>query len=68
MNRKYIDVPKGTTQKDLKKIGGFDLGLYYHVDETHKWELNIEKFERLTNLLIEELEKMKRKKVDEKRK
>lgn len=65
MSRKYIDVPKGTTQKDLKKIGGFDLGLYYHVDEVHKWQLNIEKFERLTNLMVEELQKMKKKIVEQ---
>ena len=54
-----IEVPKGTTQKDLKRIGGFDLGLYYHVDETHKWK-NIEKFERLVTVMQEELAKMKR--------
>jgi len=54
------EVPKYTKLSQLKKIGGFDLGLYYHENETYKWKLNIEKFERLTNLMIEELEKMKK--------
>tara|TARA_R100001086_G_scaffold238111_1_gene162648 strand:+ start:941 stop:1141 length:201 start_codon:yes stop_codon:yes gene_type:complete len=55
-----IEVPKGTTQKHLKRIGGFDLGLYYHVDETHKWKTNIDQFERLVICMQEELEGMKR--------
>lgn len=54
------EVPKYTKLNQLKKIGGFDLGLYYHEDETHKWRDNIDKFERLTNLMIEELERMKK--------
>ena len=34
-------VPKGTKLGDLKKIGGFDLGLYMIDDEwSSKWELN----------------------------
>jgi len=34
-------VPKGTKLGELKKIGGFDLGLYMIDDEwSSKWELN----------------------------
>lgn len=53
-------VPKGTKLHQLKKIGGFDLGIYYHEDETHKWEENLEKFERLVTVMNEELQKMKK--------
>jgi len=55
-----IEVPKGTTQKDLKRIGGFDLGIYYHVNETHKWKNNIEMFSRLVAAMQNELEYMKK--------
>lgn len=53
------EVPKGTRLDQLKKIGGFDLGLYYHEDETWKWEGRIEKFERLVKVMTEQLEEMK---------
>jgi hypothetical protein len=54
------EVPKGTKLHQLKKIGGFDLGLYYHEDETWKWEDRIEKFERLVTVMTEQLENMKK--------
>jgi hypothetical protein len=54
------EVPKYTKLNQLKKIGGFDLGLYYHEDETHKWRENIDTFERMTNVIIEQLERMKK--------
>lgn len=58
-SRPIREVPKGTRLHQLKKIGGFDLGLYYHEDETHKWEQNIEKFERLVTVMSEQLNRMK---------
>ena len=54
------EVPKGTRLHQLKRIGGFDLGLYYHEDETWKWEDRIDKFERLVNVMTEQLENMKK--------
>jgi len=54
------EVPKGTRLGQLKKIGGFDLGLYYHEDETHKWRDNIEKFERLVVCMQDQLKMMKK--------
>jgi len=59
-------VPKGTRLHQLKRIGGFDLGLYYHEHETYKWYENIEKFERVVNVMNEELKKMKNKSKEEK--
>ena len=53
------EVPKGTRLNQLKKIGGFDLGIYYHEDETWKWESKIEKFEHLVELMNEQLQRMK---------
>ena len=53
------EVPKGTRLHQLKKIGGFDLGIYYHEDETWKWEDRIDKFEHLVKVMTEQLEIMK---------
>ena len=63
MNRR--EVPKGTRLHQLHRVGGFDLGIYYHEDETHKWEDNIEQFGRLVTLMIEELDKMVKKDYEE---
>ena len=54
------EVPKGTRLHQLKKMGGFDLGLYYHENETYKWENNIEQFERLIKCMNEQLARMKK--------
>jgi hypothetical protein len=58
---KYFDrrvVPKGTRLHQLHRVGGYDLGIYYHEDETHKWEEKIEQFGRLVELMREQLDRM----------
>ena len=53
------EVPKGTKLADLRKVGGFDLGIYYHLDERHKWR-DIETFERVIDAMQRTLRRMKK--------
>ena len=53
------DVPTGTKLGDLKRIGGFDLGIYYIDSETHKWEENLDTFERALNAMQDTFNRMK---------
>ena len=53
------DVPTGTKLGDLKRIGGFDLGIYYIESETHKWEENLDTFERALEAMQDTYNRMK---------
>lgn len=58
------EVPKHTRLHQLKKVGGFDLGIYYHEKETYKWQQNIDKFEQLVEVMQNELNYMKAKEAE----
>jgi hypothetical protein len=54
------DVPTGTKLGDLKRIGGFDLGIYYIESESHKWEDNLDTFERAMKAMQDTYNRLKK--------
>ena len=60
---RHKDVPTGTKLGDLERIGGFDLGIYYIESETHKWEENLDKFERALEAMQDTYNRMKAEKA-----